>query len=124
MATRTGTSVVDGFPTLAVTGPAMLVAGKTADVVTTLLGLYLVGGASELSPVAGLFDVFGTVPTVVGMSLAVVLLVVTVTEFAVGVCRETAPRYVPLVRGVAYLPLTLLWTAVAVRNAQLIIAAA
>lgn len=124
MATRSAVPGIDGIQLLRVTGPSALAAAKTADGVTTILGLRLVGRTRELAPAAALFDVVGVVPAVLGASLAAVLLVIGVTEYATTVCRRSAPRSAPIVRFVGYVPLVLLWTAVAVRNARVVLGAA
>lgn len=124
MATRSVVPGIDRLQPMRVAGPSALAAAKTADGVTTILGLRLVDHTRELSPAAALFDVVGVVPAVLGASLAAVLLVVAATEYATTVCRRSAPRSASVVRFVGYVPLVLLWTAVAVRNARVVLGAA
>lgn len=63
---------------------ALLAASKLADAATTYAGLELSSGVREANPfVAGLVHAHGTLPALVGITVAVVCVIGAVTEAAV-----------------------------------------
>ena len=109
-------------------GIVLLALTKALDAATTALGLVLVPRIVESNPFAAtLFETVGVLPGLLLGSLAVVGVVVLVTEYGVAKLRRTpdAPDWAPTAtRIVGYFPPSLLFGAVAVYNAALLWSAA
>lgn len=99
-----------------------LVASKASDLATTMVGLLVADGLAERNPLAGVvFEHFGVVG-LCALSAAVLVSVVLVVEHGAAVLEahdETAMGADTVYR-LGYLPLTLLFSSVAVYNSVLL----
>ena len=99
-----------------------LVASKSGDLVTTVVGLTVVDGLTERNPVAGtVFRQFGVVGLCV-MTAAVLLVVVLVVEYAASVLERHDDTSIgpSTVYFLGYLPLVTVFGAATVYNAVLL----
>ncbi|MUW14253.1 hypothetical protein GJ633_05960 [Halorubrum sp. CBA1125] len=114
-----------GRSALSISGIALLTATKAADALTTGLGLAYVPGVYEANPmVRVVFERMGITEGLVVSSFVIVAGIVLITELAsVGVAkRRPDGHFAPLVRLVGYGLPSMVFAAVALRNAGVLVA--
>ncbi|CDK39287.1 hypothetical protein [Halorubrum sp. AJ67] len=115
-----------GRISLSVSGMAVLLATKFADALTTGVGLAYVPAVYEVNPIARpVFEGLGITDGLLFSSIAVIVVIVTVTEIAaLAIARRRRDGHLaPVVRAVGYGLPSLLFAAVAVRNAAVLVEA-
>jgi ABC-type dipeptide/oligopeptide/nickel transport system permease component len=121
-----GTASDQNGVVLSVSGMCLLLATKFADALTTGIGLAYVPGIYESNPVVRpVFEEVGVTDGLLFSSFAIVAGIVAVTEIAaIAIARRRREGHLaPVVRAVGYGIPSLLFAAVAVRNAAVLLEA-